>query len=141
MSHLPGVLFFWKDSERPIDMILLQSDQSESFGKEEHLCYWQIRLTGIAEDIILSFSLTLRFSSNQYSFTITEILIWLKLKKFLRGRIEDLRLGTKICENLCRFCLFRKDFVSKFDKVPTLNYYCYLYYFGSEKLYDWGQSQ
>ncbi|OAD67724.1 hypothetical protein PHYBLDRAFT_188963 [Phycomyces blakesleeanus NRRL 1555(-)] len=69
MSHLPGVLFFWKDLERPIDMILLQSDQSESFGKEEHLCYWEIRLTGIAEDIILSFSLTLRFSSNQYSFT------------------------------------------------------------------------
>ncbi|OAD65891.1 hypothetical protein PHYBLDRAFT_152915 [Phycomyces blakesleeanus NRRL 1555(-)] len=31
MSHLPGVLFFWKDPERPIDMILLQSDQSESF--------------------------------------------------------------------------------------------------------------
>ncbi|OAD74329.1 hypothetical protein PHYBLDRAFT_144776 [Phycomyces blakesleeanus NRRL 1555(-)] len=53
MSHLPGVLFFWKDLERPIDMILLQSDQSKSF----------------AEDIILSFSLTLRFSSNQYSFT------------------------------------------------------------------------
>ncbi|OAD75724.1 hypothetical protein PHYBLDRAFT_166950 [Phycomyces blakesleeanus NRRL 1555(-)] len=69
MSHLPGVLFFWKDPERPIDMILLQSDQSKSFGKEEHLCYWEIRLTGIAEDIILSFSLTLRFSSNQYSFT------------------------------------------------------------------------
>ncbi|OAD65394.1 hypothetical protein PHYBLDRAFT_176161 [Phycomyces blakesleeanus NRRL 1555(-)] len=69
MSHLPGVLFFWKDLERPIDMILLQSDQSKSFGKEEHLCYWEIRLTGIAEDIILSFSLTLRFSSNQYSFT------------------------------------------------------------------------
>ncbi|OAD73939.1 hypothetical protein PHYBLDRAFT_168362 [Phycomyces blakesleeanus NRRL 1555(-)] len=39
MSHLPGVLFFWKDPERPIDMILLQSDQSKSFGKEEHLCY------------------------------------------------------------------------------------------------------
>ncbi|OAD74898.1 hypothetical protein PHYBLDRAFT_144251 [Phycomyces blakesleeanus NRRL 1555(-)] len=31
MSHLPGVLFFWKDLERPIDMILLQSDQSKSF--------------------------------------------------------------------------------------------------------------
>ncbi|OAD66564.1 hypothetical protein PHYBLDRAFT_189293 [Phycomyces blakesleeanus NRRL 1555(-)] len=31
-----------------------------------------------------------------------------KLKKFLRGRIEDLRLGTKIRENLCRFCLLRK---------------------------------
>ncbi|OAD73924.1 hypothetical protein PHYBLDRAFT_168348 [Phycomyces blakesleeanus NRRL 1555(-)] len=31
MSHLPGVLFFWKDPERPIDMILLQSDQSKSF--------------------------------------------------------------------------------------------------------------
>ncbi|OAD77436.1 hypothetical protein PHYBLDRAFT_164349 [Phycomyces blakesleeanus NRRL 1555(-)] len=62
MSHLPGVLFFWKDPERPIDMILLQSDQSKSFGKEEHLCYWEIRLTGIAEDIILSFNLTLRFS-------------------------------------------------------------------------------
>ncbi|OAD79961.1 hypothetical protein PHYBLDRAFT_163014 [Phycomyces blakesleeanus NRRL 1555(-)] len=69
MSHIPGVLFFWKDPERPIDMTLLQSDQSKSFGKEEHLCYWEIRLTGIAEDIILSFSLTLRFSSNQYSFT------------------------------------------------------------------------
>ncbi|KAG2191772.1 hypothetical protein INT47_012822, partial [Mucor saturninus] len=39
MSHLPGVLSFWKDPERPIDMILLQSDQPESFGKEEHLCY------------------------------------------------------------------------------------------------------
>ncbi|OAD80491.1 hypothetical protein PHYBLDRAFT_61543 [Phycomyces blakesleeanus NRRL 1555(-)] len=73
MSHLPGVLFFWKDPERPIDMILLQSDQSKSFGKEEHLCYWEIRLTGIAEDIILSFSLTLRFSSNQYSFTTSNI--------------------------------------------------------------------
>ncbi|OAD69162.1 hypothetical protein PHYBLDRAFT_66870 [Phycomyces blakesleeanus NRRL 1555(-)] len=45
-----------------------------------------------------------------------------------------------ICENLCRFCLLRKDFVSKFDEVPTLNYYCYLYYFGLGKLYDWGQS-
>ncbi|OAD79479.1 hypothetical protein PHYBLDRAFT_162547 [Phycomyces blakesleeanus NRRL 1555(-)] len=65
----------------------------------------------------------------------------LKLKKFLRERIEDLRLGTKICENLFRFCLLRKDFVSKFDQVPTLNYYCYLYYFGSGKLYDWGQSK
>ncbi|OAD66775.1 hypothetical protein PHYBLDRAFT_70237 [Phycomyces blakesleeanus NRRL 1555(-)] len=63
----------------------------------------------------------------------------LKLKKFSRGRIEDLRLGTKIRENLCRFCLLRKDFVSKFDQVPTLNYYCYLYYFGLGKLYDWGQ--
>ncbi|KAL0091409.1 hypothetical protein J3Q64DRAFT_1819129 [Phycomyces blakesleeanus] len=31
MSHLPGVLFFWKDPERPIDMILLKSDQSKSF--------------------------------------------------------------------------------------------------------------
>ncbi|OAD80846.1 hypothetical protein PHYBLDRAFT_161484 [Phycomyces blakesleeanus NRRL 1555(-)] len=68
-----------------------------------------------------------------------ELLWWLKLKKFLRGRIEDLRLETKICEKLCRFCLLRKDFVSKFDQVPTLNYYCYLYYFGSGKLYDWGQ--
>ncbi|OAD72665.1 hypothetical protein PHYBLDRAFT_187145 [Phycomyces blakesleeanus NRRL 1555(-)] len=64
-----------------------------------------------------------------------------RLKKFLRERIEDLRLGTKIRENLYRFCLLRKDFVSKFDQVPTLNYYCYLYYFGSGKLYDWGQSQ
>ncbi|OAD71627.1 hypothetical protein PHYBLDRAFT_147376 [Phycomyces blakesleeanus NRRL 1555(-)] len=59
MSHLPGVLFFWKDPERPIDMILLQSDQSKSF----------------AEDIILSFSLTLRFSSNQYSFTTLSMTI------------------------------------------------------------------
>ncbi|OAD76930.1 hypothetical protein PHYBLDRAFT_62885 [Phycomyces blakesleeanus NRRL 1555(-)] len=67
------------------------------------------------------------------------VLWWLKLKKFLRGRIEDLRLETKICENLCRFCLLRKDFVSKFDEVSTLNYYCFLYYFGSGKLYDWGQ--
>ncbi|OAD67600.1 hypothetical protein PHYBLDRAFT_73292 [Phycomyces blakesleeanus NRRL 1555(-)] len=67
------------------------------------------------------------------------VLWWLKLKKFLRGRIEDLRLGTKIRENLCRFCLLRKDFVSKFDEVPTLNYYCYLYYFRLGKLYDWGQ--
>ncbi|OAD80297.1 hypothetical protein PHYBLDRAFT_137849 [Phycomyces blakesleeanus NRRL 1555(-)] len=32
MSHLPGVLFFWKDPERPIDMILLKSDQSKSFA-------------------------------------------------------------------------------------------------------------
>ncbi|OAD69770.1 hypothetical protein PHYBLDRAFT_148959 [Phycomyces blakesleeanus NRRL 1555(-)] len=32
MSHLPGVLFFWKDLERPIDIILLQSDQSKSFN-------------------------------------------------------------------------------------------------------------
>ncbi|OAD76934.1 hypothetical protein PHYBLDRAFT_165427 [Phycomyces blakesleeanus NRRL 1555(-)] len=62
-----------------------------------------------------------------------------QLKKFLRGRIEDLRLGTKIWENLCRFCLLRKDFVSKFDQVSTLNYYCYLCYFGLGKLYDWGQ--
>ncbi|OAD71048.1 hypothetical protein PHYBLDRAFT_148268 [Phycomyces blakesleeanus NRRL 1555(-)] len=31
MSHIPGVLFFWKDPERPINMILLQSDQSKSF--------------------------------------------------------------------------------------------------------------
>ncbi|OAD66942.1 hypothetical protein PHYBLDRAFT_70301 [Phycomyces blakesleeanus NRRL 1555(-)] len=31
----------------------------------------EIHLTGIAEDIILSFSLTLRFSSNQYLFTTT----------------------------------------------------------------------
>ncbi|OAD73963.1 hypothetical protein PHYBLDRAFT_64914 [Phycomyces blakesleeanus NRRL 1555(-)] len=31
MSHIPGVLFFWKDPERPIDMTLLQSDQSKSF--------------------------------------------------------------------------------------------------------------
>ncbi|OAD66984.1 hypothetical protein PHYBLDRAFT_151922 [Phycomyces blakesleeanus NRRL 1555(-)] len=31
MSHLPGVLFFWKDPERPIDMILLQSEQSKGF--------------------------------------------------------------------------------------------------------------
>ncbi|OAD65561.1 hypothetical protein PHYBLDRAFT_165961 [Phycomyces blakesleeanus NRRL 1555(-)] len=54
------------------------------------------------------------------------------LKKFLRGRIEDLRLETKIRENLYRFCLLRKDFVSKFDQVPKLNYYCYLYYFGLE---------
>ncbi|OAD67107.1 hypothetical protein PHYBLDRAFT_174493 [Phycomyces blakesleeanus NRRL 1555(-)] len=69
----------------------------------------------------------------------SSLLWWLKLKKFLRGRIEDLRLGTKIRENLCRFCLLRKDFISKFDQVPTLNYYCYLYYFGSGKLYDWGQ--
>ncbi|OAD72635.1 hypothetical protein PHYBLDRAFT_73365 [Phycomyces blakesleeanus NRRL 1555(-)] len=38
------------------------------------------------------------------------------------------------------FDLFiEKDLVSKFDEVPTLNYYCYLYYFGSGKLYDWGQ--
>ncbi|OAD81101.1 hypothetical protein PHYBLDRAFT_184550 [Phycomyces blakesleeanus NRRL 1555(-)] len=29
------------------------------------------------------------------------MLWWLKLKKFLRGRIEDLKLGTKIRENLC----------------------------------------
>ncbi|OAD79339.1 hypothetical protein PHYBLDRAFT_58388 [Phycomyces blakesleeanus NRRL 1555(-)] len=65
----------------------------------------------------------------------------LSLKKFLRERIEDLRLGTKIRENLCRFCLLRKDFVSKFDQVPTLNYYCYLYCFGLGRLYDWGQSQ
>ncbi|OAD75483.1 hypothetical protein PHYBLDRAFT_166719 [Phycomyces blakesleeanus NRRL 1555(-)] len=65
--------------------------------------------------------------------------VYLELKKFLRGRIEDLRLETKIRENLCRFCLLRKDFVSKFDEVPTLNYYCYLYYFGLGKLYDWGQ--
>ncbi|OAD72683.1 hypothetical protein PHYBLDRAFT_168948 [Phycomyces blakesleeanus NRRL 1555(-)] len=43
MSHLPGVLFFWKDPERPINMILLQSDQSKSFGKEEHLCYWRLK--------------------------------------------------------------------------------------------------
>ncbi|OAD72669.1 hypothetical protein PHYBLDRAFT_73077 [Phycomyces blakesleeanus NRRL 1555(-)] len=71
----------------------------------------------------------------------SSLLWWLKLKKFLRGRIEDLRLGTKICENLCRFCLLRKDFVSKFGQVPTLNYYCYLYCFGLGKLYDWGQSQ
>ncbi|OAD81554.1 hypothetical protein PHYBLDRAFT_184638 [Phycomyces blakesleeanus NRRL 1555(-)] len=63
------------------------------------------------------------------------------LKKFLRGRIQDLKLGTKIRENFCRFCLLRKDFVSKFDEVPTLNYYCYLYCFGLGKLYDWGQSQ
>ncbi|OAD79869.1 hypothetical protein PHYBLDRAFT_162923 [Phycomyces blakesleeanus NRRL 1555(-)] len=63
--------------------------------------------------------------------------VYLALKKFLRGRIEDLRLGMKIRENLCRFCLLRKDFVSKFDQAPTLNYYCYLYYFGSGKLYDW----
>ncbi|OAD67045.1 C2H2-type zinc finger transcription factor [Phycomyces blakesleeanus NRRL 1555(-)] len=35
MSHLPGVLFFWKDPERPIDMILLQSDQSKSFDPFE----------------------------------------------------------------------------------------------------------
>ncbi|OAD78089.1 hypothetical protein PHYBLDRAFT_68407 [Phycomyces blakesleeanus NRRL 1555(-)] len=69
------------------------------------------------------------------------LLWWLKLKKFLRGKIEDLRLRMKICENLCRFCLLRKDLVSKFDEVPTLNYYCYLYYSGSGKLYDWGQSQ
>ncbi|OAD80094.1 hypothetical protein PHYBLDRAFT_59137 [Phycomyces blakesleeanus NRRL 1555(-)] len=34
MSHLPGVLFFWKDLERPIDMILLQSDQSKSFAQK-----------------------------------------------------------------------------------------------------------
>ncbi|OAD68583.1 hypothetical protein PHYBLDRAFT_63508 [Phycomyces blakesleeanus NRRL 1555(-)] len=70
---------------------------------------------------------------------IAQLLWWLKLKKFLRERIEDLRLGTKICENLCRFYLLRKDLISKFDQVPTLNYYCYLYYFGSGKLYDWGQ--
>ncbi|OAD79667.1 hypothetical protein PHYBLDRAFT_162725 [Phycomyces blakesleeanus NRRL 1555(-)] len=31
MSHFPGVLFFWKDPKSPIDIILLQSDQSESF--------------------------------------------------------------------------------------------------------------
>ncbi|OAD75765.1 hypothetical protein PHYBLDRAFT_186010 [Phycomyces blakesleeanus NRRL 1555(-)] len=29
------------------------------------------------------------------------LLWWLKFKKFLRGRIEDLKLGTKIRENLC----------------------------------------
>ncbi|OAD67753.1 hypothetical protein PHYBLDRAFT_174078 [Phycomyces blakesleeanus NRRL 1555(-)] len=40
-----------------------------------------------------------------------------------------------------QFCLLRKGFVSKFYQVLTLNYYCYLYYFGSGKLYDWGQSQ
>ncbi|OAD78066.1 hypothetical protein PHYBLDRAFT_164944 [Phycomyces blakesleeanus NRRL 1555(-)] len=40
MSHIPGVLFFWKDPERPIDMTLLQSDQSKSFGAWEngHTC-------------------------------------------------------------------------------------------------------
>ncbi|OAD78064.1 hypothetical protein PHYBLDRAFT_68433 [Phycomyces blakesleeanus NRRL 1555(-)] len=69
------------------------------------------------------------------------MLWWLKLKKFFRGRIEDLRFGTKIRENLCTFCLLRKDFISKFDPVPTLNYYCYLYCFGLGKLYDWGQLQ
>ncbi|KAL0096495.1 hypothetical protein J3Q64DRAFT_1827556 [Phycomyces blakesleeanus] len=36
MSHIPGVLFFWKDPERPIDMILLQSDQSKSFDNTLH---------------------------------------------------------------------------------------------------------
>ncbi|OAD78834.1 hypothetical protein PHYBLDRAFT_163926 [Phycomyces blakesleeanus NRRL 1555(-)] len=38
-----------------------------------------------------------------------------------------------------QFCLLRKNFVSKFDEVLTLNYHCYLYCFGSGKLYDWDQ--
>ncbi|OAD69771.1 hypothetical protein PHYBLDRAFT_171795 [Phycomyces blakesleeanus NRRL 1555(-)] len=41
---------------------------------------------------------------------------WGSRSILVRGRIEDLRLGTKIRENLCWFCLLRKDFVSKFDE-------------------------
>ncbi|OAD65673.1 hypothetical protein PHYBLDRAFT_175850 [Phycomyces blakesleeanus NRRL 1555(-)] len=102
MSHLPGVLFFWKDPERPIDMILLQSDQSKSFGKEEHLCYWEIRLTGIAEDIILSFSLTLRFSSNQYSFTTwpKRQLDHVLITKVDKKQIDYLKLNLLIDKSL-----------------------------------------
>ncbi|OAD70522.1 hypothetical protein PHYBLDRAFT_171272 [Phycomyces blakesleeanus NRRL 1555(-)] len=56
-----------------------------------------------------------QFKFDQMRLTNTKVLLqachllwWLKLKKFLRGRIEDLRLGMKIRENLCRFCLLRK---------------------------------
>ncbi|OAD72013.1 hypothetical protein PHYBLDRAFT_68710 [Phycomyces blakesleeanus NRRL 1555(-)] len=60
---------------------------------------------------------------------LSSLLWWLKLKNFLRGRIEDLRLGTKIRENLCRFCLLRKICLNEVltSKVNVFMSYNYAY--------------
>ncbi|OAD74612.1 hypothetical protein PHYBLDRAFT_67474 [Phycomyces blakesleeanus NRRL 1555(-)] len=65
------------------------------------------------------------------------IYVWKSVKNF----DDYFRLHHNVItlESIQQACLLRKDLVSKFDKIPTLNYYCYLYYFGLEKLYAWGQ--
>ncbi|OAD69923.1 hypothetical protein PHYBLDRAFT_171946 [Phycomyces blakesleeanus NRRL 1555(-)] len=77
-TYCGNPLFSDTEADRAVPLMVfpynsLKNALAQHFAKpgfEHQICVLkEIRLTGIAEDIILSFSLTLRFSSNQYSFT------------------------------------------------------------------------
>ncbi|KAL0080016.1 hypothetical protein J3Q64DRAFT_1864649 [Phycomyces blakesleeanus] len=97
MVDLPGVLLFWKDPERLIDLILLQPDRPESFYFPTRDILPDIKGDSSKELLEttygkLSLYLTLRFSSIQFSFTAA-------ILSEKRKRIEGDRMKLNVYSN------------------------------------------
>ncbi|OAD74307.1 hypothetical protein PHYBLDRAFT_71424 [Phycomyces blakesleeanus NRRL 1555(-)] len=75
----------------------------------------QIHLIGIAENIILSFSLTLRFSSNQYLFTTVEIrpeVVEKVIYDMVLSRVRSIELSVERCSSIREAIRFGAKYVS-----------------------------